>query len=289
MKYLVWLVLLGLVFYMGCGGKAAVSTAPQTVTLAYKQMGGQSSQYKMTSSVTVNLEGSTSSWISDITYSARVDSIAPDGVITRRLTFDAFSIVEQSGGKFTPDNEAAGYKGQYLWLKLGPAGEVLDWRGLDGIHSYTAEDRDLKNVLVQQMATLFQPLPKDEVSVGSTWQNAIEIPVTIRGGEFKQKVTADYQVVGFGQRSGRSCVKIQAKATYEGEGSGTRATDKKFWVDSQGQGKGMVWFDYENGLLVEYEMGATADQSLSYERAGKTDVATEAATVDSETKIKLVK
>ena len=50
-----------------------------------------------------------------------------------------------------------------------------------------------------------------------------------------------------------------------------------------------MWFDFDNGLLVEYEMGVTADQNMSYERAGKTDVATEAATVDSQTKIKLVK
>jgi hypothetical protein len=42
-------------------------------------------------------------------------------------------------------------------------------------------------------------------------------------------------------------------------------------------------------VLVEFSVGVTADQSLSYERSGKEDVATEAATVDSETRIKLVK
>jgi hypothetical protein len=235
------------------------------------------------------MQGSTTSWVSDITYSARIESLAADGMIIRRLTFDAFSIFEQSGGRLEPDNAAAGYKGQYLWLRLGPAGEVVEWKGLDGIRSYTAEDRDLKNVLVQQMATIFQPLPGDEVNVGSKWQRSVEIPVNIRGGEFKQKISTDYEVIGFGQRSGRNCVKIQTKALVEGEGSGVRGGDKQFWVDSKGIGKGNVWFDYENGLLVEYELKVTADQTLSYERAGKADVATESATIDSQTQIKLVK
>jgi hypothetical protein len=289
MKYLVWLALLALAFSAGCGGKSALSTVSQPVTLAYKQVGDQYSQYKMSSSVTVNMQGTTTSSVSDITYSARIESLATDGMIVRRLVFDAFSIFEQSGGRLEPDAAAAGYKGQYLWLKLGPQGEVVEWKGLDGIRSFTAEDRDLKNVLVQQMASTFQPLPSEAVNVGSTWHRSIEIPVNIRGGEFKQKIATDYEVIGFGQRSGRNCAKVQTKALLQGEGSGSRGGDRQFWLKSDGAGKGSIWFDYENGLLVEYEMKVTANQTLSYERAGKTDVATEAMTVDSQNQIKLVK
>jgi len=289
MKYLVWLALAVLVVSAGCGGKSALSTAPQAMTLAYKQVGDQYTQYKMSSSVTLNMQGTTVSSVSDITYSARIESLATDGMIVRRLVFDEFSIFEQSGGRLEPDAAAAGYKGQYLWLKLGPQGEIVEWKGLDGIGSYTAEDRSLKNVLVQQMASTFQPLPSSEVNVGSTWQRSINIPVIIRGGEFTQKISTDYEVLGFGLRSGRNCVKIQAKAALEGEGSGSRGPDRQFWLNSKGSGKGSIWFDYENGTLVEYEMKVTANQVLRYERAGKADVATEESTVDSQVHIKLAK
>jgi len=290
MKLAAVMLVLCLAFYLGCGGggKTPVSTmAP--VKLEYKTLGGQPVQYKMTSSVTVNLSGSTESSISDITYTAKVESIGPDGVIIRRITIDDISISSLSGGRPTPDPSAAEYKGEYLWLKMGPGGEVLDWKGLDGIRSYTAEDRNIKNVFMLEIASLFRPLPKEEVAVGSKWQDVLEVPIEIRGGDFKQKVTTGFEVVGFGQRAGRNCVKIRTAPAYEGEGTGSRGGDRKFWVESQGEGKGELWFDYDNGVLVEFSVGVTADQSLSYERSGKEDVATEAATVDSETRIKLVK
>jgi hypothetical protein len=87
----------------------------------------------------------------------------------------------------------------------------------------------------------------------------------------------------------RNCVKVQTRAAVEGKGSGTRGGDKQFWVETKGVGKGFLWFDYDNGLLVEYEANVTADQTLRYERTAKTDIATEAATIDSRMTIKLVK
>jgi hypothetical protein len=289
MKHVVWVALLGLVLCAGCGGKAAVSTGPQSAKLEYKQLGGQSVEYKMTSGQTVNLQGSTESSVTELTYSARVESIGPDGTITRKLTFDAYSSVKISGGTPVPDAAAPEYKGQYLWIKLGADGQVVDWKGLDGIHSFTAEDRDFRNLFVTEMALLFQPLPKEEIKIGSTWTNVVEIPVTLKRGEFKVNTTSDYQVVGFGLRAGRNCAKLAIKAKATGEGSGEGYGEKKYWIDAQEEGKGEAWFDYENGLLVEYSMGGTSDLTVSYERAGKTDVATEAMTVDSQTKIKLVK
>lgn len=287
MRTAVALLLLSMLGIWGCGGKATVATTSEPVELKYSSLEGRQVPYKMSYSVTMNVEGSTDTWVSDITYSAKVDTIDPEGVIVRRMTFDSFSITSYSGAAPAPDPAAAGYKGQYLWLKMGADGQITDWKGLDGIKSYTAEGRDLKDVLVEQMAVLFQPLPKGPIKVGSTWQGALEIPVMTRGGEFKQAIAAAYEVTGFGQRAGRSCVRVRIATTIRVEGSGMRGGGRQFWVESTGSGKGEVWFDYAGGLPVEFTLRNTVDQTMRYERAGKEDVATETSTVDSETKIKL--
>jgi hypothetical protein len=49
-----------------------------------------------------------------------------------------------------------------------------------------------------------------------------------------------------------------------------------------------LWFDYENGLAVESSGRATITSDFSYERAGKEDVKTEFATIDVESKMKLL-
>lgn len=287
MKFAVGVVLAGIVMFVGCGG-GGVDTAPKTVSLAYKMMGGEYVQYKSSTSITYNVEGRVRSSLHDITYSVRIDSIAPDGTIDRRLKFDEFVLGELAGGKLELDPDAAKYKGEALWLKLGPTGELIDWKGLDGIRGYTIADQDLKDDIVQMMVELFQPMGEAQVTVGSTWQRVVEIPIRRRGGEMLQKVTIDYVVEGFATKKDRPCVKIKTRADVEGEGSGTLGSDKKFWVDVVGDGKGEVWFDYVDGLPVETSATATLTSDFSYERAGKEDVASAFATIDIETKIRLI-
>jgi hypothetical protein len=286
MKLVSALLVLGVLACWGCGGQTVLTTS-EPVKLEYSSLGGTTFPYKWAYSVTMNVEGSTDTWVSDITYVARVDTIDPEGSIIRRLTFDAFSITRYSGAAPAPDPDAVGYKGEYLWLKMGPAGQVTDWKGLDKIKSYTSEGKNLTDVLIEEIAILYQPLPKDPVTVGSTWQSSLEMPVMTRGGEFKQTIKVNYEVTGFGMRAGRACAKVRLTTVARTEGSGMRGVDRQFWVESSGGGKGELWFDYGKGLPVEFNLRTTLDQVMRYERAGKEDVTTETSTVDSEVKIKL--
>ena len=45
--------------------------------MEYSSVGGTTFPYKMSYSVTMNIEGSTDTWVSDITYVAKVDTIDP--------------------------------------------------------------------------------------------------------------------------------------------------------------------------------------------------------------------
>ncbi len=276
------------VLLVGCGGGSGVEKGTQKVSLAYGDLGKQYVQYKASTSVTYNLAGVIRQALRDITFSVRVDSIHPDGTIERRIKFDDFVMGEIAGNKLEPDPNAEKYKGEWLYLKLGPDGELVDWKGLEGIHGYTVADQNLKDDIVQTMVQFFQPLYKEEVGVGSKWQAVIEIPIRRRGGEIKQKVTVDYLVEGFGKKAGRPCVKIATKAHVDGEGEGEMAGGKKFWISTTGDGNGEIWYDYVNGLPVESSGTATITSDFSYERAGKEDVKTQTATIDVEEKIKLI-
>jgi hypothetical protein len=196
---------------------------------------------------------------------------------------------ELAGSRLEYDPDAEKYKGESLWLKLGPEGELTDWRGLDGVRGFSISDQDLKDDIVQMMAQLFQPFGEEEVTIGSTWQRVLEIPIRRRGGEINQKITIDYTVDGFGTRAGRPCVKLKTKTQFEGEGEGKLGGDKSFWVDAVGDGEGQIWFDYADGVPVESSGKATITSDFSYERAGKEDVKTETATIDVEQKIRLSK
>ena len=283
------LALILVIAIVGCGGGAGLEKGTQKVSLKFGKIGGQYVQYKMSTSITYNVGGTIRQALRDITYSVRVDSIHPDGTIERRIKFDDFVMGEIAGDKLEPDPNAEKYRGEWLYLKLGPDGELIDWKGLDGIRGYTIADENLKDAIVQTMVQLFQPMGKEEVGVGSTWQQVIEIPVRRRGGEMNQKVIVDYTVEGFGKKAGRPCVKIKTKARYEGEGEGEMAGGKKFWINAVGEGDGEIWFDYVNGLPVESSGTITVTSDFSYERAGKEDVKTQTATIDIEEKIKLIK
>jgi hypothetical protein len=288
MRSVIWFVLAALVVVMGCGGGGGLDTASRPVSLKFGELGGEYVQYKSSTSITYNAGGRVRQSLHDITYSVRIDSIAPDGTVHRRLKFDEFVMGELAGSRLELDPNAEKYKGEALYLQIGPDGELVDWKGLEGIRGYTISDQSLKDDIVQMMIEFFQPLGEEEVSAGSTWQRVVEIPVRRPGGDMDIKVTIDYTVEGFGTRSGRPCVKIDTKSLIEADGEGERGGGRKFWVSMTGEGDGDLWFDYENGLAVESGGTATLTTDFSYERAGKEDVKTEFATIDVETKIKLL-
>jgi hypothetical protein len=287
MRFAVLITLTVFAVSLGCGG-GGLSTAPQSVSLAYKTAGHEYLQYKASTSITYNVGGTVRQSLHDITYSVRVDSIAADGTIDRRLKFDDFVMGELSGSRLELDPDAEKYKGEALYLKIGPNGELLKWQGLEGVRGYTVSDKNLKDDIVQMMTEFFQPLADEEVTVGSTFQRIVEIPVKRPGGEVNFKITIDYEVEGFGQRRERSCVKLKTKSLIEAEGEGERGGGKKYWVSLTGDGGGEFWFDYVNGIPVESSGKATITSDFSYERAGKEDVATQFATIDVESKTELL-
>jgi hypothetical protein len=278
-------LLAGLIFCFGCGGGGGVQTTGEPVVLTYGDLGGMPAEYEADLSVTTG-EGSRN-WISSFDFSMSVEELADDGGIKRRFDFDNFAVTNYSGSTPEPDPNAGEYSGEFLILEQNAEGSIIDWRGLDGIKGGTPGGPRFKFLLVYVMFRMHQPSPANQVTVGTTWQGSFETPVRMAGNEVAMKGTMDYEVVGYGTRAGRDCVKIKTGIQINGVGDRMVGDQNEVSFEHEEEGKGEIWWDYTNGVIVEFTSNSTANQTYRREIAGKTDVTTDHSGVDSEIKIKM--
>jgi hypothetical protein len=287
MRFLGFVVIIAMAFILGCGGGAAVQQAAQPVKLEFKTMGDEYVDYVADLSINSNIEGSVTAWLSTIDLGAKVDLINDEG-IERRLRFDKFAITMIAGDRPEPDPNAPEYAGATLFLKLGEGGDLLDWKGLDGVGGRTVDGRSFKQYLVYQLLSMFQPPPDEPVNAGSTWQRefAMEMRTGAVMAEFTTTMT--YALEGFGLKDGHECAKIDIKVRIDAKGEGSiGGKDTSF--ESSADGTGEIWFDHVNGMIVAYSTKTTTTKQTETERAGKEDITTMATTLDSEVKIRLAK
>jgi hypothetical protein len=287
MRFAMWAALAGMVIFVGCGGQATVQTGGQPVKLEYKDLGGQPLGYRADLSVTSDVGGRTRTWLSTFDFDMKTDEIAADGSIRRSFEFGDFSVTTVSGGTPEPDPNAAGYKDETLWFEMDPDGELVDWKGLDMIRGRLVGGPRFKDAIVYVYLRVFSPMPDEPVNAGSSWQRTFKMPLGMMGSEVTFRGTADYVVGGFGTRQGRECVKIKTSVRIDGESDRKVGEEEELAFVSEEQGDGEIWFDSADGVIVEYSIKTSATYTMRQERAGKTDVATDFASVDSEIKIKI--
>lgn len=281
-----FVVLTGLVLCLGCGGGGGSTTMTgEPVTLAFGDLGGVPAAYEADISVTT-AEGARN-WISSFDFTMKVEEMAADGSISRRFDFNKFAITNYSGSTPEPDPNAPGFSGEFLIMKQDADGKILDWRGLDGIRGSVPGWPRLKGMLVYIMYLMTQPPPSDPVNVGSTWQDTFETPLSIAGNQVAMKGEISYAVDGFGQKAGRDCIKIETKNKITGVGDRLVGEKQEPSFEHEGEGKGTIWWDYTDGVVVEFDWDSSANQTFRRERAGVTDVTTDYSSVDTEIKIKM--
>jgi hypothetical protein len=285
MRLMGLVLIVAVVCVLGCGGKTTVQRAAEPVTLAFGEAGGQYLSYEADFGINNNLGGSVRSWLCTIDFRSKVDNITAEGM-ERRFEFDEFTVTHVAAGRPEPDPNTPEYAGATLWLKTDPEGAVVDWKGLDGVGGRTTDARRFKEYIVYQLMCMLQLPPDEPVNAGSTWQNEFEMEVSTGAVRAMYKTVLDCTVEGFGIRGGRECAKINTGITVDADGTGSMG-GKETWFESREDGTGEIWFDYQNGLVVEYTAKTTASQETRSERAGKEDITTTVSTVDSEVKFRL--
>jgi len=235
---------------VGCGGAPEIQMAPgEKLSLSYKLIDGLS--YKGKSFQTTNYKGFANDSMTENKFRTSVDSLYSDGTIVRTLRYDEYSIVTYSGGQAIFDDGAKMIEGEQLWLKVDASGGIVDWRGLEGVRSYTSEERNQRETMVQSVALSFLTLPPGPVGQGDTWSQTVEMPIDIRQGELNLKVTNHYTLAGIATRNGYTCAKIDMISESVGTGGGgDESRAYSFDVDIEGEGKGAVYFGLDEGYLI---------------------------------------
>ena len=285
MRSLGLILIVAMACSLGCGGKTAVQRAAEPVSLSFSELGGEYIDYRADFGINSNIEGSVRSWLCTIDFNVKAQDMAAEGM-ERRFEFDEFTVTRVAAGRPEPDPNAPGYAGATLWIKTDPDGGILDWKGLDGVGGRTTDGRRFKEYIVYQLVSMFQPPADQPVNAGSTWKSEFEFEVPTGAVMATYSTVLDYTVDGFGIRSGRECAKITMAVAITGEGEGMMG-GKETWFESTESGTGEIWFDHVNGLIVEYACKTTASQETRSERAGKEDITSMVATVDSEVKFRL--
>lgn len=244
------LLAMGAPAVLGCGGAPQVEMLPgEALELAYKEI--EDLTYKGKSFQTTNYKGFARDSMTEYEFVTSVDSIKVDGSITRIVQFDKYSLVTYSGGRAIFDPEAKMIEGESLWLKVDPTGKIIDWRGLEGVRSYNAEDRNQKETIVHGIALSFLTLPSEPVGVGHEWTQTVEMPITMTQGRLNFSVTNTYTLLGVADKNGHRCARVELNSAVVGAGRGDdEARDYHFTIDVEGEGKGEIYFSIEGGFLV---------------------------------------
>jgi hypothetical protein len=287
MKRTLALLLLGTLLSMSCGGGGSSRVSPSEVLLEYKDLGNQEVFYKANTNIDTNVGGQTRTWLSETKAGIAVVAMPEDGSIVRSATYIEYTMGEISGtGALVPNPSADEYVGESVQFSIDKDGKLdQNWRGLDGITGMTVEGVSYTAFIMQQLTEIYQPFPDYPVTVGGKWQSNIETMLPVGGGDLINKITIDYELIGFGQKAGRDCARVKMKLTIMGSAQGRRRG--KFWMTATGEGTGEFWFDYTAGLMVEYGVKETITRDLRWERAGEEDVASQTTSVAREFKVKL--
>ncbi len=286
MRFASFALLAGLVFWLGCGGGGGSTTMTgEPVTLAFGDLGGEPVNYKADLGVSTG-EGARN-WITSFEVAIKVEEITPEGGINRRFDFDNFAITNYSGSTPEPDPNAADFSGEFLTMQQDAEGNIIDWRGLDGIKGGVPGYPRFKDMLVYVMFLFTQPPSSDPVTAGSTWQHTFETPLRIAGNQVAMKGDISYEIDGYGQRAGRDCVKIKSKIRITGAGDRLVGDKQEPSFEHEQEGRGEIWWDYVNGVVVEFSWDSSSNQTYRRAVAGATDVTTDYSSVDSEIKIRM--
>lgn len=261
MRKLTFVLVVGLALAVlwGCGGeKKLVGDFSKGMLLSYSPSLGKKMSYLKESieatqfSAAGNTINKQTRSKSQFNYTATISKPDTFGV---RIDFGKVERFEQGpGGLKKLEDEEKGTEGEYLEMVLTPDGKLIRYDGLTNV-GYNDEGIDEGELTATDYAGSFiDQFPNKPVAIGETWKKETVIDVKTKKGTFKKGTKKEYTLMDFVERSGHKCAKVKTNITFNIEGKGEEEQDGKKYkaiFSGDGLGDGYLYFDFEQGIIVE--------------------------------------
>ncbi len=274
MLYVSLVVSLG--FLMSCGGpKSLVQTIPaEGVELSIAPAVGETLAYKRKSDffTEVSHAGGTQSNSTMNEQEYRMSFLDADesGAFEVKFFFDSEESGAFQNGQYVPAKEKSELVGKALTLSIDSAGKLGDWEISKSL-GY-AENGQSKDEIVaaeyHNRVEFYKLLPTHPVNIGSTWTETITQDTAIEGGGTTVEDKQTFTIVDFANYKGHKCAKITVDISKVGKSNfevTQEGTTYKVFAEQKSKGEGQIYFDFENGYIVEVEFKAATNANRNIE------------------------
>ena len=232
-------LILSLIFvFAGCAKQetAVLKEYEDEAYLGFKFVPGKSVRYKQTQKTATTIEAKEIAQTINFNTEIRTTQTVEDTgeAISLRISFDDVVGTMRVSDKIEPVKALDELKGIIVSFKLSRDGKISQLKGLEGIDYFRKSGEKPEHLFEEE----FSFLPNKVVRIGESWTK-----------KFEDK-TATYTLKGFEERNGRTCAMIEVKSEIETI-KFTEQQGMKSKIKITGEGKSSIFFDIEEGIIVE--------------------------------------
>jgi hypothetical protein len=230
----------------GTGGREITIDAPVRLERNFKE--GDVFKYKLKmndqSGIKLTSYERTISSQAEFKTTNTITSVTDDDV-EMAMRFDYAVGAMTVGDAMMPNESMSSLRGKEMTFTLEPDGTVQSWSGLTGEDAAESGAGQLALLLV----SVFPPLPKEPVTIGTTWSKPVEVPEI--SSAFEQEIVGEtvYTVTGFRSKYDINCVEIRGVTDFEFEGRVEQGGDV-YSMSGAGTSTGTMLVSIEDGSLV---------------------------------------
>ena len=254
----------------GMGGRDITIDEPVLLTRTFED--GQTVKYKLSSAGEMAVAMQGYDRVANTQTEFRTNCLFSNtdtDEVNLAMRFDHAASSVSVGDNVIVQESASALRGKTLNVSLAPDGQVLSFSGMGG-EDYFEEGIGQMAMMVHG---LFPVLPTEPLTIGSTWQDDMNIPdiTSSTSRDFVGETT--YTVVGFKEKYSISCVEVATVTEFEFEGK-VEQQGEAWLMTGSGVSNGTMLFSIEDGLIIY----SKSDSTIEFEGEGSTTAGAGAST-----------
>ncbi|MCD6594802.1 hypothetical protein J7L68_03920 [bacterium] len=249
-----------IISFIGCGGGAKIQMPKEGIKLSYAPAVGKKFDYRtmVQKYIQSSHQGTSMSRLikGDVHFTIDVVDAGEGGSATMKYKFTDVGVGVFVNSQIQSSDEVESMKDLELTVVLDTAGSIDSIDGIDLEEEYRKEEISPIDFL------LSFPVPDEKVTVGYSWHKDKDTTITDEKGTVTQKTSVDYKVSNFVMLDGRRCVVCNVNGTVDITQKGESEQDGTTYdidMAMNGEIKGTINFDVDNGAIVRYESNKMID------------------------------